>query len=74
VRAGLSVGWGDWYPASIAFQWIDITGVPYGNYRFWAYADPGSFFLETNKDNNFTWTDIKYGNNGVRATAYGPHI
>jgi hypothetical protein len=71
---GLSIGWGDWYPASIAFQWIDITGLPYGNYRFWAYADPNGFFLESNKDNNFTWTDIKYSSRGVKATAYGPHI
>jgi lysyl oxidase len=71
---GLSVGWGDWYVASIAFQWIDITGLPFGTYRFWAYADPNGFFVESNKNNNFTWTDIKYSNRGVKATAYGPHI
>ena len=71
---GLSVGWGDWYVANIAFQWIDITGLPYGTYRFWAYADPNNFFVESNKDNNFTWTDIIYSKRGVKATAFGPHI
>jgi Tfp pilus assembly protein FimT len=71
---GLSVGWGDWYPANIAFQWIDITGLPYGTYRFWAFADPNGFFVESNEDDNYTWTDIKYSSRGVKATAYGPHI
>jgi lysyl oxidase len=74
VTPGLSVGWGDWYPASVAFQWIDITGLPYGNYRFWAYADPNGFFLESNKDNNYTWTNIQYTNTGIKPTAYGPHV
>jgi hypothetical protein len=74
VTAGLSVGWGDWYPTTVAFQWIDITGVPHGNYRFWAFADPNGYFLETNKDNNYTWTDVRYDNKGVKPTAYGPHI
>ena len=73
VRAGLSIGWGDWYPASMAFQWIDITGVPYGNYRFWAFADPHGFFLEKSNTNNSTWTDVSYDSSGVRPIAYGPH-
>ena len=73
VTAGLSVGWGDWYPYNIAFQWIDITGVPFGNYRFWAYADPHGFFRETSNTNNATWTDISYDSGGVRPIAYGPY-
>jgi hypothetical protein len=72
VRAGLSPGWGDWYPASIAYQWIDITGVPYGTYKFSAFADPKGFFLETSKDNNSTWTSVSYDSSGVKALAYGP--
>ena len=74
VTAGLSVGWGDWYSANVAYQWIDITGLPYGNYRFWAFADPNGYFLETNKGNNYTWTDVRYDKRGVKSTAYGPHI
>jgi hypothetical protein len=74
VMEGLSIGWGDWYGASVAFQWIDITDVPFGNYRFWAFADPNGYFLETNKGNNSTWTDVHYDRKGVKATAYGPHI
>jgi hypothetical protein len=72
VKAGISVGWGDWYGYQMAFQWIDITGIPYGKYRLWAYADPHGFFRESSNTNNSTWTDISYGSSGVTATAYGP--
>jgi Lysyl oxidase len=29
---GISAGWGDWYYKQLVGQWIDITGVPEGNY------------------------------------------
>jgi len=29
---GISSGWGDWYYKQLVGQWIDITGVPEGNY------------------------------------------
>lgn len=29
---GITSGWGDWYYKQLAGQWIDITGVPEGNY------------------------------------------
>ena len=28
TKNGISVGWGDLYPAKFAFQWIDVTGLP----------------------------------------------
>ena len=31
-RMGLSVGWGDDYPANFAFQWIDISALAPGDY------------------------------------------
>ena len=36
VSAGnlfISSGWADVYPGGIACQWIDVTGVPDGDYR-----------------------------------------
>jgi hypothetical protein len=29
---GISSGWGDWYFKQLSGQWIDITGVPEGDY------------------------------------------
>jgi hypothetical protein len=72
VTTGLSVGWGDTYPAGIAFQWIDITGLKSGRYRLRATADPANWFAETNNTNNSTWVNIRLTNSGVRAVAYGP--
>ena len=72
VSTGLSVGWGDTYPAGIAFQWIDITGLKAGRYRLRAIADPANWFAETNNANNSTWVDLKLTGAGVRVVAYGP--
>jgi hypothetical protein len=72
VTTGLSVGWGDTYPAGIAFQWIDITGLKAGRYRLRAIADPANWFAETNNANNSTWVDLKLTGAGVRVVAYGP--
>jgi hypothetical protein len=72
VTTGLSVGWGDTYPASIALQWIDITGLKSGRYRLTATADPAGWFLETSEANNATWLDIKLTGAGVSVLARGP--
>jgi len=72
VTTGLSVGWGDTYPAAIAFQWIDITGLNSGRYRLRATADPANWFAELNNTNNSTWVNIRLTNSGVRVLAYGP--
>jgi hypothetical protein len=77
VRVGLSVGWGDWYNWNIAFQYIDITGVPTGYYKVWVYADPNHYFLEANTSNNFTWDEIRLtrgstGKLSASIVAYGP--
>lgn len=72
VTTGLSVGWGDTYPAGIAYQWIDITGLRSGRYRLRATADPANWFAETNNTNNSTWINIRLTNSGVSVLAYGP--
>ena len=74
ILVGISVGWGDWYPANVVYQWIDITGLPNATYRIWAFAESQSAgFPQANESNNATWTDIRIGKN-VRIVAYGPHI
>jgi hypothetical protein len=72
VTTGLSVGWGDTYPAGIAFQWIDITGLRSGLYRLRATADPANWFAETNNANNSTWVTLRLTGSGVRVLTYGP--
>ncbi|HYX44892.1 MAG TPA: lysyl oxidase family protein [Acidimicrobiales bacterium] len=59
VEVGLSVGWGDVYPWHMAFQWIDLTGLPSGDYIVRAQADPHAYFTEATTANNATWTRIR---------------
>jgi hypothetical protein len=49
---GLHVGWEDIYPNDIDCQWIDITGVPGGNYILSVTVDAEGFLPESNYDNN----------------------
>jgi hypothetical protein len=62
VPMGTSVRWGDIYRSTIAFQWIDITGLPSGDYFIKIIADPpwetGGRFTESNESNNRGWTRI----------------
>jgi putative cell wall-binding protein len=58
-RMGLSVGWGDEYPANFAFQWIDITGMPAGDYVVQARADEQNWYLESNEANNCAWARVR---------------
>ena len=72
LRYGLSVGWGDTYPWSLPDQYIDITGLPNGDYRLWATADQAGYFLESNNTNNSTWADLRIGANGVTVLRKAP--
>lgn len=72
VRMGLSRGWGDIYPSSLPDQYIDITGLPSGEYRLRATADADNWFLESNATNNFTWVNIQISGNSVSVLKYGP--
>jgi len=58
VTMGLSVGWGDLYPWFLPYQWIDITGLPGGEYIVRAKADPRGLFTEASTANNGTWTRL----------------
>jgi hypothetical protein len=72
VLEGLSVGWGDVYPYAIAYQWIDVTGLPDGVYRVRATADPNRFFTESSRSNNSTWTNVKIAGTTVTVVKQGP--
>ena len=74
VPMGLSVGWGDEYPSTIAYQYIDITGLPNGDYTVSVQADPENWFLEHTADdlNNVSWTRIRITRKGVEVLQYGP--
>ncbi|MBA2255553.1 MAG: hypothetical protein H0W07_10620 [Chloroflexi bacterium] len=58
IRMGLSVGWGDIYPYTIAHQWIDVTGLANGEYRVCATVDPLGHYVESDATNNQTYSDI----------------
>jgi len=74
TAVGLSIGWGDIYPASLPDQNVNITGLADGRYRLVVTADPGGWFAESDETNNSTWVDFDLYRNGrrVRVVGYGP--
>jgi Lysyl oxidase len=69
---GLSVGWGDIYPATIAFQYVDITGLPQGKYLLTASANPNDQAIESNYGNNSVWAKLQINNNSVKVIQTSP--
>ena len=56
---GITSGWGDWYYKQLGGQWIDITGVPEGNYIVRVEIDAAGTFDEgANRYPNVTETVI----------------
>ena len=47
--SGISVGWGDWYPAYLYGQWVDLGQTPLadGNYVVRSVADPDNLIWES---------------------------
>ncbi len=76
VPMGLSVGWGDRYPYNIAYQYIDITGMPNGTYIVHVSADPplasGGLFLEADESNNTAWAEIRIQRKSVTVLSTSP--
>ncbi len=60
---GITSGWGDWYFKQLTGQWIDITGVPEGDYivRVRINSD-GTFDEGTNRYTNVVTTPIHVPN------------
>jgi hypothetical protein len=74
TTTGLSIGWGDIYPASLPDQRVDLTGLPDGRYRLMVTADPFGWFAEADDANNATWVDFELSKRGakLRVLGYGP--
>jgi hypothetical protein len=65
IKNGVSVGWSDRYPWNFAFQWIDVTGLPAGDYFLKVTADPNGAFDELKEKNNCNWTRIRIAKTGA---------
>src|SRR5687767_3904664 len=49
---GITAGWEDIYPKNLDCQWLDITGLPGGNYTLRVTVNPSRVFRESNYGNN----------------------
>ena len=65
VTTGLDVGYGDRYTKNLPDQYIDITGLPPGNYTLTATADAISQFTELCESNNSTTVLLKIKSTGA---------
>ena len=76
VTMGLSVGWGDLYHDHLPDQYIEVTGLGNGRYRFQVTADAGGWFTESNELNNATWVDLQLKPHAgvVKILAYGQRL
>jgi hypothetical protein len=52
LREGISVGWGDFYEATLEGQFVDLTGVPAGEYYLVQRANADHKLLESDYSNN----------------------
>ncbi len=59
LRQGMSVGWADVYNWFLADQYIEVSGVPDGDYLLETIADPDGLVLEADEDNNRSFTHIR---------------
>jgi len=71
VLMGLSIGWGDEYPARIVDQYINISSLPAGEYTVTATADWQNWFAESNEANNSTTARIRLSKKGVTVLSPG---
>lgn len=51
---GIQAGWADIYDPAVPCQWLDITGLPGGNYIIETIVDPQNLIAESNEGNNVT--------------------
>lgn len=62
---GISVGWHDLYDASLFGQWIEIDGVPDGQYWVILESDPTGLLRELNETDNRSAVKIQITGNNV---------
>jgi len=56
---GVSVGWADVYPSTLADQFVDVTDFPAGIYKLSFTVDPHATFAESRRDNNVSATLVE---------------
>lgn len=64
-RQGMSVGWGDSYGYTLAGQYLDITGLPDGDYILTIQVDPKGHFSESDASDNTSTVSIRITGNSV---------
>ena len=64
----ISSGWADVYPGGIACQWIDVTGVPDGNYRLRVRVNVSGVVAEDNQLPDEVEVPITIAGDQVRET------
>ena len=70
-KMGISVGWADVYPATIAYQWVDVTRLPAGDYRLCTTPNPEGAWLEADYANNSAWIDLRLNVGTKQVTILG---
>ncbi|WP_373048962.1 MXAN_6577-like cysteine-rich protein [Vulgatibacter sp.] len=56
---GISMGWADTYGSGLDCQWVDITGVPAGQYQLEIAVNPARVFAELDYTNNVTTIPVE---------------
>ena len=62
---GISAGWADLYGRDLDCQWIDITGLPDGDYVVEARTNRSGVVKEDWYGDNFTWGGVRIQGNAV---------
>ncbi len=62
---GISAGWADLYGSGLDCQWIDITGLPDGDYAVEARTNRSGIVKEDWYGDNFTWVGVRITGNVV---------
>jgi len=71
VTMGISVGWSDRYDAKLPDQYIDITGLPSGDYTLTATADAQDYLQERCESNNSTTVTLQITGTTVKIVDHG---
>lgn len=59
LRTGISVGWADIYDTSVPGQYIDVTGLPSGQYVLEVEVNPERTLVESDYSNNIVTVPVQ---------------
>jgi|GEM_PF-489925 len=71
TRVGLTPGWADIYPWDFSGQYIDVTGVPTGEYLLCVRADPSHRFQQVTPANDEAWVRVRLAGSTLTVRAAG---